>query len=117
MPHFPLCTSVACRGEGANGLTAPGIQGIGHPKSEITEFKCCNKITFPIVRLLTHAAWIQSSKNASAPLVTESDKDNQFMLAAFFKSVALRTKMPFIKSEVIAFNCIVSKFNSLVNSV
>jgi len=32
---------VACRG-GANGATAPGIQGRGHPKSEIIKkFKYC----------------------------------------------------------------------------
>jgi len=27
-------------------------------KKEITKYKCCNKMIFPIVRPLTHAAWI-----------------------------------------------------------
>ena len=47
-------------------------------------------------------------KNPSVLVVTESEKGNQFMFAVFFKSVALRTKVPFNKSEAIAFNCIVS---------
>jgi len=41
-------------------------------------------------------------KNASAFVVTESEKDNQFMLAVFFKSLVLGTKVSFNKSEVIA---------------
>jgi len=39
-------------------------------------------------------------KNASA--ITESEISNQFMLAVFSKSVFLRMKVPFNKSEVIA---------------
>jgi len=42
------------------------------------------------------------TENASALVVTESEKSNQFMLAVFSKSVVLRTKVPFNKSEVIA---------------
>ena len=38
--------------------------------------------------------------NASALLVTESEKGNQFMLAVFSKSAVLRMKVPFNKSEV-----------------
>jgi len=38
----------------------------------------------------------------SAIVVTESEISNQFMLAVFSKSVALRLKVPFNKSEVIA---------------
>ena len=42
-------------------------------------------------------------KNASVRVVTESEKGNQlFMFAVFSKSVVLRTKVPFNKSEVIA---------------
>jgi len=39
---------------------------------------------------------------ASALVVTESEKGNQFILTVFSKSVVLRTKVPFNKSEVIA---------------
>ena len=42
------------------------------------------------------------TKNESALVVTTSEIGNQFMLAIFSKSVALRTKVPFNKSEVIA---------------
>ena len=38
---------------GANGATATGIQRVKSQK-----FKCCNYMIFPIVRLLTYAAWI-----------------------------------------------------------
>jgi len=41
-------------------------------------------------------------KNASAIVVTESEISNQFMLAVFSKSVVLRMKVPFNKSEVTA---------------
>jgi len=41
-------------------------------------------------------------KNASAIVVTESEMSNQFMLTVFSKSVVLRTKVSFNKSEVIA---------------
>jgi len=41
-------------------------------------------------------------KNESARVVTKSKKVNQFMLAVFSKSDALRTKVPFNKNEVIA---------------
>jgi len=37
-----------------------------------------------------------------APMLTESEKSNQFMLAGFSMSVVLRKKEPFNKSEVIA---------------
>ena len=42
------------------------------------------------------------TKNESALVVTKIENVNQFMLAVFSKSVALRTKVPFNKSEVIA---------------
>ena len=42
------------------------------------------------------------AKNASALVVTKSEKGNQFMLAVFSKSVALLTKVPYNKSEEIA---------------
>jgi len=42
------------------------------------------------------------TKIASALVVTESEKGNQFMLAVLSKSVVFRTKVPFSKSEVIA---------------
>ena len=32
--------------------------GPGHPMSEVTKFKFCNQMIFPILRLLTHSAWI-----------------------------------------------------------
>jgi len=35
-------------------------------------------------------------------VVSESEKDNSFMLAVFSKSVVLRTKVPFNTNEVIA---------------
>jgi len=38
----------------------------------------------------------------SAPMLTESEKSNQFMLAGLSMSVVLRKKEPFNKSEVIA---------------
>jgi len=41
-------------------------------------------------------------KNAPALVVTVSHKGNQFMRAVFSKSVVLRTKMSFNKSEAIA---------------
>jgi len=41
-------------------------------------------------------------KNASALVVSDSEKGNQLMLEVFSKSVILRTKVPFNKSEVIA---------------
>jgi len=32
-------SAVACRGGGANRAPAPGIQGRGHPKSDITKIE------------------------------------------------------------------------------
>jgi len=44
---------------GANGVTAPGIQSeVGIQRVKLQNLKSCSKIIFPIVRLLTHAAWI-----------------------------------------------------------
>jgi len=43
---------------GANGAPVPGIQEKGSSKEGITKLKCCNKMIFPIVRLLTHDACI-----------------------------------------------------------
>jgi len=65
-------------------------------------------VKFGSFRVLRHTAdsWLcvqtlPSYKNAYA-LVTESEKGTQFMLAVFSKSIVLRTKVPFNKSEVIA---------------
>jgi len=65
-------------------------------------------LKFGSFRVLRHTAdsWLcvqtlPSYKNAYA-LVTESEKGTQFMLAVFSKSIVLRTKVPFNKSEVIA---------------
>jgi len=38
---------------GADGATAPGIQNV-----KLQKLKCCIQMIFPVVRLLTHAAWI-----------------------------------------------------------
>jgi len=55
-----VCTGVHWRGP--NGATVPGIQGRGHPKSEISKIyillKFCNYMNLRIVRLLTYTAWI-----------------------------------------------------------
>ena len=49
-----------CRAVGGRErATAPGKQGWGHSKSEITKLKCCNYMIFPYVKLLTQAARIQ----------------------------------------------------------
>ena len=42
------------------------------------------------------------AENASALVVTKSEKGNQFMLAVLYKSIALRMKVPFNQSEEIA---------------
>jgi len=62
----------------------------------------CKSALFPVLR---HKAdsWscVQTSpfnKNASALVVADSVKSDQFMLAVFHKLIVLRTKVPFNKS-------------------
>jgi len=52
--------------------------------------------------------------NASAPVISESEKGNKLRLEVFSKSVVLRTKVSFNKSEVIALQVHFSPFCSLV---
>ena len=54
--------TVACRW-GANGETAPGIQGKGSIRRvKLQKLECCNQTIFPIVKLLTHTACAWASE-------------------------------------------------------
>ena len=50
--------SVACRGGGEHGDCPGHPKQSGIQRVKLQKLKCCSKMIFPVVRLLTDAAWI-----------------------------------------------------------
>ena len=82
---------------------APSPPNWNMKRYKSVEFLSIFRVSSPPIEnfLATVLAPALSYKNVSALVVSESEKDNQFMLAVFSKWVVLRTKVSFKESGVL----------------